>query len=311
MRTTNPTPVTTLEPSFKMPSERRTAEVATGVTDRDLALIHGQVKFCAICHGILSSSPNDTNYDDDGDVSPIDVSPEDMTVRDGDGCIGIDIDIETISDLDDVTARDGPLDAIVADMASVCGSCRQRVRDSIASTAQGMDGVVRGSQFAHSRAPMAVDLETAIPSPPRPLVEAPASIIPEIPERDQTVANCLPRTRPTVSIPPTRRDTHSPHASPSTSETQTYPRKSSPLQLNSIRSVSVGRTSPVSIQPVPRHDEYPDPMVDITRLRVRSNGYKCLYPGATFQGTQKSGRNSYDVNVTIVVSIRFLFYSIE
>ncbi|KAH9901355.1 vacuolar import and degradation protein-domain-containing protein [Cubamyces lactineus] len=44
----------------------------------------------------------------------------------------------------------------------------------------------------------------------------------------------------------------------------------------------------------------PDPLQDITRLRVRSQGHHCLYPGATFQGTQKSGRNSYDVNVTIV-----------
>jgi hypothetical protein len=52
-----------------------------------------------------------------------------------------------------------------------------------------------------------------------------------------------------------------------------------------------------------RHD-YPssslDPLIDITRLRVRSQGRHCLYPGASFQGTQKSGRNSYDVNVTIV-----------
>jgi hypothetical protein len=44
----------------------------------------------------------------------------------------------------------------------------------------------------------------------------------------------------------------------------------------------------------------PDPLVDITHLRVRSQGHHCLYPGASFQGTQKSGRNSYDVNVTIV-----------
>ncbi|KAH7889435.1 vacuolar import and degradation protein-domain-containing protein [Phlebopus sp. FC_14] len=44
----------------------------------------------------------------------------------------------------------------------------------------------------------------------------------------------------------------------------------------------------------------PDPCTDITRLRVRPQGHHCLYPGATFQGTQKSGRNSYDVNVTIV-----------
>ncbi|KAI0040901.1 hypothetical protein FA95DRAFT_1450674, partial [Auriscalpium vulgare] len=44
----------------------------------------------------------------------------------------------------------------------------------------------------------------------------------------------------------------------------------------------------------------PDPFVDITRIRMRSQGHHCLYPGATFQGTQKSGRNSYDVTVTIV-----------
>ncbi|KAJ7510007.1 vacuolar import and degradation protein-domain-containing protein [Mycena galericulata] len=43
-----------------------------------------------------------------------------------------------------------------------------------------------------------------------------------------------------------------------------------------------------------------DPLADITRLRVRTQTHHCLYPGATFQGTQKSGRNSYDVTVTIV-----------
>jgi hypothetical protein len=52
----------------------------------------------------------------------------------------------------------------------------------------------------------------------------------------------------------------------------------------------------------------PDPLIDITRLRVRSRGHHCLYPGASFQGTQKSGRNSYDVNVTIVVRVLFLLY---
>ncbi|KAI9508294.1 vacuolar import and degradation protein-domain-containing protein [Russula earlei] len=44
----------------------------------------------------------------------------------------------------------------------------------------------------------------------------------------------------------------------------------------------------------------PDPYVDVTRVRMRSQGHHCLYPGATFQGTQKSGRNSYDVTVSIV-----------
>lgn len=49
-----------------------------------------------------------------------------------------------------------------------------------------------------------------------------------------------------------------------------------------------------------KNDGYPDPIADISRLRVRSKGHKCLYPGARFEGTQKSGRNSYDVNVNIV-----------
>jgi hypothetical protein len=44
----------------------------------------------------------------------------------------------------------------------------------------------------------------------------------------------------------------------------------------------------------------PNPLVDITHIRVRSQGHHCLYPGAVFQGTQKSGRNSYEVNVNIV-----------
>ena len=53
-----------------------------------------------------------------------------------------------------------------------------------------------------------------------------------------------------------------------------------------------------------------NPLTDITRLRVRSQGHHCLYPGAIFQGTQKSGRNSYDVTVTIVVSYSILIPNI-
>lgn len=64
-------------------------------------------------------------------------------------------------------------------------------------------------------------------------------------------------------------------------------------------------TTPASANKAARrhtsHTSHPDPFTDITRLRVRSRGHQCLYPGASFQGTQKSGRNSYDVNVTIVV----------
>ncbi|KDQ17970.1 hypothetical protein BOTBODRAFT_104624 [Botryobasidium botryosum FD-172 SS1] len=52
--------------------------------------------------------------------------------------------------------------------------------------------------------------------------------------------------------------------------------------------------------PPHRYVSPPDPYTDITRIRVRSQGQGCLYPGAKFDGTQKSGRNSYDVSVTIV-----------
>ncbi len=45
----------------------------------------------------------------------------------------------------------------------------------------------------------------------------------------------------------------------------------------------------------------PNPLTDITRLRVRHPGSPLSLPGCLLQGTQKSGRNSYDVTVTIVV----------
>lgn len=44
----------------------------------------------------------------------------------------------------------------------------------------------------------------------------------------------------------------------------------------------------------------PDPLAELSRLRTPPKGRGCLYPGATFNGTQKSGRNSYDVTVRIV-----------
>jgi len=44
----------------------------------------------------------------------------------------------------------------------------------------------------------------------------------------------------------------------------------------------------------------PDLYTDITYVKRRSDGRGCLYPGSVFSGTQRSGRNSYDVTVTIV-----------
>ncbi|SPO34659.1 uncharacterized protein PSFLO_00130 [Pseudozyma flocculosa] len=38
----------------------------------------------------------------------------------------------------------------------------------------------------------------------------------------------------------------------------------------------------------------PDPLMELSRLRSPPKGRGCLFPGAVFNGTQKSGRNSYD-----------------
>ncbi|KAN0077065.1 Vacuolar import and degradation domain containing protein [Tylopilus felleus] len=77
--------------------------------------------------------------------------------------------------------------------------------------------------------------------------------------------------------------------------TTASPPISSPQQRSSPDAVARGRSQRSSVSTT-----VPDPTTDITRLRVRAQRHHCLYPGATFQGTQKSGRNSYDVNVTIV-----------
>lgn len=74
------------------------------------------------------------------------------------------------------------------------------------------------------------------------------------------------------------------------------PRNLSPSLARHHHPAPVRRPSPPARAPAT-----PDPLSDVTRIRVRSRASHCLYPGAKFQGTQKSGRNSYDVTVTIVV----------
>jgi hypothetical protein len=77
--------------------------------------------------------------------------------------------------------------------------------------------------------------------------------------------------------------------------------------LSTPPSTSISVLSPPVVRRPQQHQyhhpqpQYLDPLADITRFRVRSQGHHCLYPGATFEGTQKSGRNSYDVTVTIIV----------
>jgi hypothetical protein len=112
-----------------------------------------------------------------------------------------------------------------------------------------------------------------------PVTRGPASVPRGLPNND------FPHQRDAPSQYPPAKTIK--HIRPSTNT------NSAPPPSNRILSNSGGRQTTT----LPAYD----PFVDITRLRVRSQGHHCLYPGATFQGTQKSGRNSYEVDVTIVV----------
>ena len=284
-----------------MPSEQRATETASGVTDRDLALAHTQTqtKFCALCHGTLSPSSIETEYNASGLQAMEDVLAEDegVAVRDG-RYMSIDVDIEADSDMGDAPADDA------LDMAALCSACRERAVAPYANGAQAVNGAVRGARYALSRPPMVVGLETTtvMPSPPPSLLDSPVPFIQERSSIPPAVAVSLPKLRPTVSIPPSPCDTPSSSSSPSETHLRKTIRDRSTSPVAFVRHASPSSATRYA----PYHDEQLDPTLDITRLRVRSNGYKCLYPGASFKGTQKSGRNSYDVSVTIVVSCLFL-----
>ena len=111
---------------------------------------------------------------------------------------------------------------------------------------------------------------------------------------------------PASSVPESSISSY-PGSSPSS---PTYSKKSLNIQCNSTPQSTLPRHqnsfvshSYESTRHQPTSYLSPDPFSDITRLRIRPRSHHCLYPGATFQGTQKSGRNSYDVNVTIVVCL--------
>jgi hypothetical protein len=44
----------------------------------------------------------------------------------------------------------------------------------------------------------------------------------------------------------------------------------------------------------------PNPLVDVTSRRAQPAHRGCLHPGSTFTGTQRSGRNAYDVQIQVV-----------
>lgn len=153
------------------------------------------------------------------------------------------------------------------------------------------------------------------PAPPRREVLAPA-VHPQVDrcldadeemDRPSSSTPSLLHVEPQASVPtlPETPAVHvPPRPTPAPIDTTLAPPQSPRPSLTAQRSpVQLATPSTSRSRPPAALTASPDPLSDTTRLRVRSQGHHCLYPGATFQGTQKSGRNSYDVNVTIVVSI--------
>lgn len=108
-------------------------------------------------------------------------------------------------------------------------------------------------------------------------------------------------TRPRLStLPTSAHRSQSPSASRQLSShlRAPYPdsRRRSTTRGQSSRSTSSSIIPPATwFQP-----QRPDPMQDISRLRMPPRGRGCLYPGSIFCGTQKSGKLSYDVTVEIL-----------
>lgn len=144
------------------------------------------------------------------------------------------------------------------------------------------------SMDVHVAPPRALSPATGpVAEPPTSTSSAPGSGLVQSPRLPHSTLSSPVLTRPTLAPIDT--------AAPSASASQVSSGRRTELPTVSYSSGHRQRSHASS------STSTPDPLLDITRLRVRSQGHHCLYPGATFQGTQKSGRNSYDVNVTIVV----------
>lgn len=189
--------------------------------------------------------------------------------------------------------------------------------------------LARSSSFSRSQAvhnvsengddPMSLPLATSAAAS-RPIVSVPStrSISPlastsnhrpvtsEPRSSSSAISSITPRigpssmTRPRLSnMPASTHRSQSPSASRVlTSHLEMMHRSMSPFKHDSDTNRPL--SAPVWFDPTRA-----DPFADVTRLRVPPRGKGCLYPGAIFRGTQKSGKLSYDVSVEILnVDIR-------
>ena len=173
----------------------------------------------------------------------------------------------------------------LTDNAIVCGACRERL--------------VAERQAARDAAALA-DLEHEIVEHEltRQLAQLPTNDTQMLDvENDYDFTPEPPARRPSSPVPPAPPVYIPLSAPPSHSQPFTNPSKAETPTQNPRSPLSIPRTP----HPLPSFVNR-DPWQDVTQTRVRTQAHDCLYPGATFVGTQRSGRNAYEVTVTIVVS---------
>ncbi|CAK9785493.1 hypothetical protein CC85DRAFT_276393 [Cutaneotrichosporon oleaginosum] len=88
------------------------------------------------------------------------------------------------------------------------------------------------------------------------------------------------------------------------------PEAPEPADPQIAKSLPAARTSPWGATTAPRSVPTPlpapaaesgaNPLLDVGRARLRSDPRGCLYPGAIFKGTQRSGRSAYDVEIRLL-----------
>lgn len=88
----------------------------------------------------------------------------------------------------------------------------------------------------------------------------------------------------------TSRHLSSPEPSPAIYASSSY---------SASRTLSPGKATSTATNPY----LFLDPFRDITRLRMPSRNYDCLYPGAVFTGIQTNNQKEHKVSVTIVVRL--------
>ncbi|KAG8745309.1 hypothetical protein FRC10_008326 [Ceratobasidium sp. 414] len=193
----------------------------------------------------------------------------------------------------------GP-DDICTSPGVVCSACAERTRVSVHERVLSDPPILPGARMRR--------LSTL-----EPMVEEPSA------ESDgETASSGHPHTPP-PDARPTRAGVLAPLCIPSRSPVRTQP----PVFALDAHSLSSRAPHSVAMQHRPRSltspspplslgtppptrpdpsafDQELDPFADVTRLRLKNTRQDCLYPGASFVGIQKSGRNSYNVSVTIV-----------